>query len=210
METFECITTRRSVRNYEKKDVPKELIGKVLYAGHCAPSAGNTVPWEFIIVKNRDVKKKLAMAALRQQHVLEAPVIIAVLANVKKSEERYGERGRDLYSIQDTAIAIENMMLTAHDAGLGTCWIGAFEEEAVKDLLKVPGHMRCVALITLGFPVPYQKPRDRPRAQFEHLTYVNEYGKGHGWIEKFGAEWKVKITPLSKHLGNLKKTLTEE
>ena len=206
MNVFDCILARHSVRKYDKRDVPNELIGKILEAAIHAPSAGNLQPWEFIVVKDEKIKKELAFAALRQDFIEKAPVVIVVCANIEKAE-KYGERGKRLYCIQDTAAAIENMLLTATSLGLGTCWVGAFEEERMRDLLHIPPNLKIVALITVGFPVPYEKPSKTSRIPFENLTWVDGYGHGFEWIEKFGKEWKIKIRPLEEHIKKLKERL---
>jgi nitroreductase len=211
MEVFECIVSRRSVRNYEKKDVPDELIGQILEAAIHAPSAGNLQPWEFIVVKDKTTKKELALAALRQRHVEEAPVVIVVCADPEKSSERYGERGKNLYCIQDTAAAIENMLLVANSLGLGTCWVGAFEEDEVREILNIPQRLKPVALITIGFPKVYGEVRRTPRIPFENITWINKYGKClKEWIEEYGSEWKFKVEPLEKHIKRIKEKLSQE
>jgi len=208
METFECIVSRYSVRKYDKKDVPNELIGQIIHAGTQAPSAGNIQPWEFIVVKDEKTKKELSIAALRQDFVFEAPVVIVVCANPEKSEDRYGERGKNLYCIQDTAAAIENMLLTANALGLGACWVGAFEEEKVKSILNIPERLRPVALLTIGFPIKYEKPPKKRRLSFENITWVDKYGKGFSWIDvQAGGEWKFVLTPLDEQIKKLKEKL---
>lgn len=210
MELSECIKTRRSVRDYEKKDVPDDLIGQIVGAGILAPSAGNTQPWEFIVVKDKEMKRELAIASLRQRHVNEAPVLIVVCANLKKSEDKYRERGKKLYSIQDTAAAIENMLLTVNDLGLGAVWVGSFEEDKVKTLLNIPETVRPVAIITIGFPIPYKKETKKQRIPFENLTWSEKYGQKFSWIEKRGGEWKLKTEPglLQKRVEKLKDEIT--
>ena len=209
METFECILKRRSIRSYDKKDVPNEFIGKMLEAAIHAPSAGNLQPWEFIVVKDLKTKEELSNAALGQDHVKEAPVVIVVCVNPEKSAEKYGERGRNLYCIQDTAAAIQNMLLTATDLGLGTCWVGAFEEERVKDILRIPENLRPVALITVGFPISYEREIRTPRIPFENITWVEKYGEGFSWMETHGAEWKFKIEPIEKHFEKIKEKVSQ-
>jgi len=208
MEVLECILTRQSIRAYDKKDVPNELIGQILEAGVNAPSAGNMQPWEFIVVKDKKIKKEIADAALRQRHVEEAPVLITVCVDPEKSGLRYAERGKTLYCFQDTAAAIENMLLTAKALGLGSCWIGAFEEEKVKSILRIPAKLRPIAILSIGFPVPYEKPRKTSRIPFENITWIDKYGEGFSWIEKFGKEWKFKIRPLEEHVKKLKEKVT--
>jgi len=210
MEVFEGIVTRRSVRNYEKKDIPTEFIGQMLEAATRAPTAGNIQPWEFIVVKDMEIKKELALAALSQRYVEEAPVIIVVCADPGKSTDKYGERGKSLYCIQDTAAAIENMLLTAHSLGLGTCWVGAFEDNEVRKILKIPKKLKPVALITVGFPREHIEPTKTSRIPFENITWMDEYGKGLPWIHDYGSDWKYKLEPLEKHIEKIKKRLSEK
>ncbi len=210
MDVFESIVTRRSVRSYEKKDVPNELIGQMLEAGVRAPSAGNVQPWEFIVVKDIEIKKQLALAALKQRHVEEAPVVIVVCVDPEKTADKFGERGKSLYCIQDTAAAIENMLLTAHSLGLGTCWIGSFEDDEVKKILSIPQKLKPVALISVGFPREYEKPIKPSRIPFENITSIDKYGKAFPWIDDHGSEWKYKLEPLEKHIEKIKKRLSEK
>ena len=209
MEVFEGIVSRYSVRDYEKKDVPNELIGQMLEAAVRAPSAGNIQPWEFIVVKDVETKRELASAALKQRFIQEAPVVIVVCTDPEKSANKYGERGKSLYCIQDTAAAIENMLLTATSLGLGTCWIGAFEEEEVKKVLSIPQKIKPVALITVGFPIEFEKPTRTTRISFENVTFIDKHGKGFPWIHDYGYAWKYKLEPLEKHIERIKKRISE-
>ena len=161
MELSEAIKGRRSVRAFKKLDVPEELVAQLIDAARCAPSAGNIQPWEFVVVRNLSVKKKLVQSALNQALVEEAPLVIVVCADEKRSSMGYGVRGRLLYCLQDTAAAVQNMLLTAHSLGLGSCWIGAFHEDEAKAAVKAPDGVRPVAIIPLGYPSEKLKPRSR-------------------------------------------------
>ncbi len=199
METLECIKTRRSIRTYDRKDVPTDLIEKILEYGTMAPSTGNTQPWEFIVVKDREIKNKLFDASLKQEHVRDAPVLIIVCADIEKAKQRYKERGEKLYSIQNTAACIQNILLAAHDLGLGTCWVGAFEEKEVSTILEIPKRLRPVAIITLGFPLEYEKPRKIERIPYRNIT----------WVEKYGKTWEFKPRPLDIQVKDWQKRLSE-
>jgi nitroreductase len=208
MEVFESIISRHSVRSYEKKDVPNELIGQMLEAAVRAPSAGNVQPWEFIVVKDIEVKRELFLASLKQRFIEEAPVVIVVCADPEKSADKYGERGKSLYCIQDTAAAIENMLLVANSLGLGVCWIGAFEEDEVRRILNIPQKLRPVALITIGFPREYEKPTETLRIPFENITFIDKHGKLFPWMHDYGIDWKYKLEPLEKHIERIKKRIS--
>ena len=168
MELLEAIKGRRSVRAFKQQDVPEETVEKLIDAARHAPSAGNIQPWEFVIARKQDTKKKLAKAA-NQAFVEEAPVVIVVCANENRSSMGYGIRGKTLYCIQDTAAATQNILLTAYSLGLGTCWVGAFNENEAKKALKTPNGIRPVAMIPVGYPnrTPSQRDR-RPLNQIVH------------------------------------------
>jgi nitroreductase len=169
MELSEALKGRKSIRVFKKQNVPEETVEKLIDAASWAPSAGNIQPWEFVIVRKPAVKKKLAQAALNQAFVEEAPVVIVVCANEKRSSMGYGLRGETLYCIQDTAAATQNILLTAYSLGLGTCWIGAFNENEAKEALQAPEGIRPVAIIPVGYAneAPSQRIR-RPLSQIMH------------------------------------------
>jgi nitroreductase len=169
MDVFEAIKGRRSIRAYKAVDVPEETVEKLIDAARWAPSAGNLQPWEFIVVRNPETKRRLAEAALGQSFIEEAPVVIVVCADEERSASGYGVRGRTLYCIQDTAAAIQNIHLAAYALGLGTCWVGAFRENEAKKILDIPDGVRPVAIIPVGFPAESPQPRSRrPLKQIIH------------------------------------------
>ena len=140
MEILKAIRERRSIRNFQKKDIPKEIVDKLMDALIWAPSAGNLQARKFFFVKDAKLKENIADAALGQSFIAEAPLVIVGCTDSRISS-KYGERGEFLYSIQDVAASIMGMMLVAHENGLGTVWVGAFREEEVFDLLKLPGNL---------------------------------------------------------------------
>jgi nitroreductase len=168
MELNEAIKKRRSIRAYKAQDVSEEAVEKLIEAASFAPSAGNIQPWKFVIARKPDTKKKLAEAA-DQAFIEEAPVVIVVCANEKRAEMGYGPRGKTLYCIQDTAAATQNIHLTAYSLGLGTCWIGAFNEDQAKKAINAPEEMRPVVIIPVGYAdeTPAQRRR-RPISQIMH------------------------------------------
>ena len=168
MELSEAIKGRRSIRAYKQQNVPEEIVEKLIDAASFAPSAGNIQPWKFVIARKQDTKKKLAQAA-DQAFIEEAPVVIVVCANEERSSMGYGFRGKTLYCIQDTAAATQNILLTAYSLGLGTCWIGAFNEDEAKKAINAPEEIRPVAIIPVGYAneAPTQRNR-RPISQITH------------------------------------------
>jgi len=145
---LEAIKKRQSVRSYQDKEIPEEILQQILEAGRLAPSAKNTQSWKFIVVRDKTLRKKLVPACKDQEFVGEASVVIAGCGT---NPDYVMSNGEHAYSI-DLAIALEHMSLEAASLGLGTCWIGAFYQEQVKEILGVPEGMRVVNLLILGYP----------------------------------------------------------
>ena len=145
---LEAIKKRQSVRSYQDKEITEEILQQILEAGRLAPSANNKQHWKFIVVKDEDLRKKLVPACKNQKFVGEAPVVIAGCGT---DPDYVMSNGEHAYSI-DLAIALDHMSLEAASMGLGTCWIGAFYQDQVKEILGVPEDVRIVNLLTLGYP----------------------------------------------------------
>ncbi len=169
MDVFEAIKGRRSIRAYTSDKVSDEDIEKLIDAAHWAPSAGNIQPWEFVIVRDAKIKRRLSAAALNQKFIEEAPVVIVVCADEDRSGWRYGSRGTNLYCLQDTAAATQNILLAACALGLGACWIGAFHEDEVEKALNTPRGVRPVAIIPVGHPA--EKPTAPPRRSIGEIIH---------------------------------------
>jgi nitroreductase len=153
MGFWELVRRRYSVREYDPDaDVPPEQIRSILEAAIEAPSAGNCQPWHFVVVRDLDLREALAKAAYGQGFLAQAPVVIVVCCDPARSAMRYGRRGIGLYSLQDTAAATEHILLAATALGLGSCWVGAFDEAAAARALSLPKHLRPVALVSIGHP----------------------------------------------------------
>ena len=147
---IEAILNRRSCRNFSGGTLPGEHVELLKEALRRAPSAGNRQPWRFILVWDRGVKVRLGEAAYGQTFIAEAPLIVAVVALPDVSGSRYGDRGRSLYCLQDTAAATQNLLLAAHSLGHRACWIGAFDEGGVRRVLGLGPDERPVALVPVG------------------------------------------------------------
>jgi nitroreductase len=172
MDVFEAIKGRRSIRGFKPEPVKDDDLQKILDAGRLAPSAGNCQPSELVVVKDPPLKRRLSSAALEQIFIAEAPVVIVVCANIPRTSRRYGRRGQELYCIQDTAAATQNILLTAYSLGYGTCWVGAFDEGAVADVIQVPSGVRPVAIIPLGRPAENPSlPQRRPLKDIVHMNW---------------------------------------
>ena len=173
MEFFEAIKNRRSIRTYKKQELTQDTINQLIDAARLAPSAGNAQSWAFVLATESKTKEALANAAFGQKWLEEAAVVFVVCADMKRAEESYGERGKTLYSIQDTSAAIENILLAAYSMGLGTCWMGAFREEEIRKVINAPPHMKPVALIPVGYP--NESPRARSRRPSSEVVYKESF-----------------------------------
>lgn len=173
MDVFTAIKTRQSIRRFKTEPFPEETLEKILEASRYAPSAGNVQPWKFFVVRSKDVRVKLADAALGQKWMVTAPVIIVACADLPRSAASYGQRGSELYALQDTAAAIQNMILSAVEAGLACCWVGAFREEIAARILNInPQVLRPVAMIPLGYPAESPaRPAKRPLEEI--IEYID-------------------------------------
>lgn len=161
MDVFEAMERRHSVRSFEEgRDISEDMVDKLLRYACLAPSAGNVQPWRFIVVRDGEMKRRLSRAALGQGFIAAAPVVVVVCADLAAHASSYGRRGVELYSIQDTAAAIENLLLAATSLGLGACWVGAFREEEASRVLGLRQSLRPMALIPLGYA---RRPGSQPK-----------------------------------------------
>jgi nitroreductase len=149
LNVMDAIRTRKSVRRYLDKPVEEAKLNRVLEAGRLAPSSSNRQEWRFVVVRDPETRKALAEIAGRQAFVGEAPLIMVACAD---SDGHVMSCGQTSYPI-DVAIALDHMTLAAVEQGLGTCWIGNFDENKVKSLLSIPERIRVVQLMPLGYPV---------------------------------------------------------
>jgi len=164
---------RFSCRSFTADPVPRATIEGLLDAARWAPSGGNLQPWRFVVATAAGRRRELAAAALGQGFVAQAPVVIVVCAVPEESGRHYGDRGRHLYAVQDTAAAAENLLLAATRAGLGACWVGAFDEDRVRRVLGLAPGWRPVALIPVGRPAEVPGRRSR-RPLGEVVVWVDE------------------------------------
>ena len=145
--------------------MPEETVTRLIEAARLAPSASNRQEWRFVVVRDADARKKLAQAARRQTFVAEAPVILACCA---ETDNHVMACGQLCYPI-DVAIAIDHITLCAAAEGLGTCWIGAFYEDQVKEILHIPTNIRVVELLPIGYPQD-PSPVEKRRLPLENIV----------------------------------------
>jgi nitroreductase len=158
MNFIDLVLRRRSCRRYLSRPIPRESLERCLEAARFAPSACNSQPWRFIVVDNPELKNKIARQAFSgifamNQFASQAPVLIVVIRERSKYVATLGGTLRDVqYSLIDIGIAVEHLVLQAEEEGLGTCWLGWFDEGAVKRNLGLPRHVKVDILISLGYP----------------------------------------------------------
>ncbi len=165
MDVLEAIKGRRSIRKYRKDPVPGDLISKILEAGRWAPSASNTQPWNFIVLRDEGVRRSVADATTYGKFLADAPLGICVVI----------DPGASTHPVEDGAIATYSMLLAAHALGLGACWIGSYGsvyEERVKKILGIPGEKRVLSIISMGFP---DESPSKDRKDLGEITFENKY-----------------------------------
>ena len=172
MELEEAIGKRVSVRDYLDKPVDREMLGRILEAGRLAPSSGNLQPLFFIIVESKEKREKLAVACLEQYWMAKAPVHVVIVSDNEKCKQYYGIRGDRLYSIQNAAVAAENMLLMSTSLGLGSCFVSAFNEDQVSGELNIPEGYRPQAIITIGYT---RTSKSTPKASLYKLTFLESF-----------------------------------
>ncbi len=169
MDVFTAIQGRRSIRKYKSTPVEEDKLNKILDSVRFAPSASNAQNWKFVVVRDENIRRKLAEAAGGQGFVAEAPVIIVACGTEVDSVMLCGQFR---YNI-NVSIAVTHILLAAYELGLGTCWLGRFEEDKVKKLLNIPEGVRVVAITPLGYPdeVAELKPRKNLAEIVSYDTY---------------------------------------
>lgn len=167
MNFFETVEARQSIRMYQEKEIEPEKLEAILNAVNRAPSAGNCQAFQVHVVRQATQKKALAEAALRQEFVAQAPVVLAFSTHAALAA-RYGKRGEQLYCIQDASVAVAYAQLAATALGLATCWVGAFNEEMVARTLQLSSDLRPVAMLPVGYPA--EKPQRTSRRPLAELV----------------------------------------
>ncbi|MEK6950464.1 MAG: nitroreductase family protein [Nanoarchaeota archaeon] len=185
-DILSVITSRRTVKYFEPKFVSWENIAKVIDAARHAPSSGNLQNWKFIVVLEPSLKEAIASACYEQYEIVQAGVLIVVCAEPEKAERYYGTQGQR-FTIQNCAAAMQNMLLEAHSLGLGTRWIGAFDEGEVRLTLKVPDEVGVQAIIALGYAKDV--PEKPPKYPLETIIYFHR--------------WRNKIRDPAKYMNDI-------
>jgi len=170
-DLFATIRNRHSVRKFQS-DMPveKEKLHAVLEAACAAPSAGDLQAYKIIVVESEDKRNELCGVANNQTFICEAPICLVFCTDASRSESEFGERGKDLYAVQDTTIAAAYAQLAVVAAGLGSTWIGYFDAEKVSDTLNLDKTLEPVAILSVGYAAEFPDPTPR-----RHLDSMVEY-----------------------------------
>lgn len=163
---IDAVLSRRSIRSYEKKEIPKEVLDQILEAGRLAPSAANKQPWHFIVVTDEEIKQELSKG-LFSRFIKDAPLTIVGCAHKDRIAGRW--------SVISTVIALQNMVIAAWALGVGSCWIGAFGEDKVRKLLNIPDRYNVVAVIPFGYPAKI--PGLKRKKSIDKITSFNKFLK---------------------------------
>ena len=172
MDLLEAVFTRRSVRKFNDRDVEWDKVSTIIMAGQHAPSSGNLQNWMFCVVQDEDKRRKIAEACMQQYWMQDAKVHIVVAGDPKQTKRYYADKG-DVYTIQNCAAAIQNMLLTAHALGLGACWVGAFDEDEIWRILGLPEEISVQGVLTIGYAD--ENPESPPKHRIEHIMFFEKW-----------------------------------
>ncbi len=171
MELDLAIKNRRSVRQYLDKKVESNNINFILDAAKYAPNSGNKQFWHFIVVEDLNKREQITEACIGQDWMKTAPVFIVISYNFEDCKRFYEERA-EMYGMQDSALAAQNIMLKAYDIGLSSCFVSLFEENAIKRILKIPNNMKFYSIITIGYSNEVTQAK---RTDLRNLVSFDEY-----------------------------------
>ncbi len=186
MQFKNVFLSRRSIRKYKDKDVPLSLVGEIIDLARFTPSSGNLQNWKVVIVTDQGKRQEIADACLQQDWMVEAPVFLVICNDYKDVNKHYGKLGK-MFSIQNCASFSFAITLCATEYGLGSCWVGAFDNEAIHRILNIPEEMDPEVIITLGYSDETKQPSIREDSNY--LAYINKWGK--------------KFTKFPSHIENL-------
>ncbi len=181
MTANEAIHARRSIRKYQDKALPRNLVLDLLEAARQAPSGNNQQPWKFIVIEDQNQRNEIAKISHNQTWMATAPVYIVACADIAAYEKHPAEFDEESAGfnakrcIRDTASAVENIMLRAVELGLGTCWIGWYEQKDIKPMLEVPDSAFVLGILPVGYPA--ESPAARPRKPLEEIIFSGDWGK---------------------------------
>jgi nitroreductase len=171
LELLDVIKSRRSVRKYMSTPIPDDVLKRIFGAARLAPSASNAQPWKFVLVRNEELKLKLIQACNNKKWIAEAPIIVVACGFPDEADPFMGGY-MNSYTV-DVTIALDHLVLAATNEGIGSCYIGRFKEEKVRELLNIPDHVRVVALVPMGYPA--EEPQNTGRKNLSEIIDYDTY-----------------------------------
>jgi nitroreductase len=199
MNVLDAILNRRSVRDFNSKPVEFEKLTLILESAANAPSAGDLKDFKFIVVTNKNVRQEISELAMQQYWMATAPLFIIVLSDYSMTKELYKERGERLFSVQSSAAAIQNILLSAKSLDLSSCWVGAFDENRLKTLLSIPDNLRPQAIIPIGYSDSNPKIEKVP--ELETMVFFNSFGSK---VKNFNVLLKDYSKEIERHSSDAK------
>ncbi len=186
MNLYEAIKARRSVRRFKDNEIEEDTLMRILDSARYAPTGGNLQPWEFILVRDKEQKQRLvdytytgyeAQPGNEQKWILEAPVVIVVCVDFKRTCARYGEPGKKI-AIMDTSAAIQNMLLAAVEEGVESCWVSGFDVQKIAEVVALPKSIEPLALLPIGHSAQ-SSSRPPNKLPLEDIVYKEKYGQSY-------------------------------
>jgi len=196
MDLKDVVQETINVKKYWADKILLELVEEIIDSGRYATCAGTTVSWKVIVITDDKLKDKISTCCMDQNWIGKAPVVLVVCSDATSFKKFYGKKGEDVYAIQNTIAAAENMRITATSLGISSCWISFFEEKSLKRVLKIPEKIKPEVVITLGYS---DMKTERPsRTGLDRLVYFNEWGN---------YQLPHNVWPLSEPMGKLSKEI---
>lgn len=203
MELGKVLKERRTIRKYFAKDVSWLLVSEILEAGRLAPSSGNLQNWYFIVIKDKEIKKKIIDLSDDSSWALNAPVFIAICADTERAKRMFGSKGVELYSIQNCACASMQMLLKACDLGLSSAWLGNYDEKEVSKVLGIKQDSRLMNIIVLGYG---ESNEELDRKDLSTMVFFDKFGmkerKGDYAMLPLNTPLQRSMQPMKEKLKN--------
>lgn len=201
-DIFGVMAGRRSTKRFSPHPVELDKVLQIIQAGTLAPSSGNIQNWSFVVITDVGKIRALYHHTLDQDPFLSAMAAVIVCGDVEYAHSMYGMRGKRLYTVQNCAAAIQNMLLAAQAVGLGACWIGAFDEDKVSLMFNIPNHRhRPQAIVLFGYPA--EEPEPKGAKALESVVFFNEFGnrvlRPHLVFYDWATEWRNQAKNVKEH-----------
>jgi nitroreductase len=177
MKFDKALKGRRSIRKYKEKKLSRNSLNAILDAIRYAPSAGNLQNWRLIVVEDENKKEEIAKYCFKQKWMTRASVIVVVCSDDSDVKRTYGDKS-DMFCRQNCAAGIQNMLLKAYSIGIGSCWVGAHDDDKIKALLKMPDNINIEAVICFGHAD--ENPEMPRRIDLRDIVHFEEWGNLEG------------------------------